>query len=125
MRKYIKLFAIILSLVMSAPLFARSLSNVERDGNWYRFYDETGKRYRSESVATTGELVGWSSSMVIFKNGNFFYVYDVEMKNRKGFSIPTYGEVIAVSGNTFTTRLGNWIYTYDRNGKKLNSRASH
>ncbi|MDE6258552.1 MAG: hypothetical protein K2M53_09250 [Muribaculaceae bacterium] len=125
MRKYIKLFAIISSLVMSAPLFARSLSNVERDGNWYRFYDETGKRYLSESVATTGELVGWSSSMVIFKNGNFFYVYDVEMKNRKGFSIPTYGEVIAVSGNTFTTRLGNWIYTYDRNGKKLNSRAAH
>ena len=99
MRKYIKLLAIILSPVMSVPLFARSLSNVERDGNWYRFYDETGKRYRTESVASTGELVGWSSSMVIFKNGNFFYVYDVEMKKRKGFSIPAYEEVIAISGN--------------------------
>ena len=81
MRKYIKLFAIVLSLVMSAPLFARSLSNVEREGNWYRFYDETGKRYRSESVATTGELVGWSSSMVVLISSLKSYLKNIKFQN--------------------------------------------
>lgn len=122
MKKFVTL---ILIFIMSVPLFGQSLSSVERDGNWYRFYDETGKQYKTESVASTGELLGRSASMVIFRNGNFFYVYDVDMKNRKGYSIPTYGEVIGISGSTFTTRLGNWIYTYDRNGKKLNSRAAN
>lgn len=125
MKNKILLTLLIVLASASASAFGRSLSNVESDGNWYRFYDENGKQYSSQSAASVGELVGWSSSMVIFRNGNFFYVYDIDMKNRKGYAIPTYGEVIAVSENTFTTRLGNWIYTYSREGKKLNSRPAN
>ena len=108
--------------MLAIPAMCRSISNVEKDGVWYRFYDETGKKYNSQSSAVLGELKGWSANLVIFQTGAFFYVYDPDMKKLLTCAVATYGDVIAVSGDTFTTQRDNWIYTYDKNGKKLNSR---
>lgn len=119
-----KVIILALGLLMSFPIFA-SISNIEKDGSWYRFYNENGKQYKSANVATYGELKGYSASLVIFQDGAFFYVYDSELKKLKSCAVATYGEVISVSGETFTTKMGNWIYTYDKSGKKLNSRAAN
>lgn len=112
----------ILALFTLITLEARSISDVQKDGAWYKLYDESGKQYKSVSVATYGELKGFSASLVVFENGAFIYVYDTDLKKILSGSTATYGEVISVSGNTFTTKSGNWIYTYDKSGKKLNSR---
>lgn len=119
-----KILTIITAIVLSLPMFA-SISNIEKDGSWYRFYNEDGKQYKSVSAATYGELKGYSASLVVFQDGAFFYVYDCDLKKIKSCALSTYGEVISVSGDTFTTKLGNWIYTYDKTGKKINSRASN
>ena len=120
MRKLI--ISLLIAGIAYIPAMSRSISNVEKDGVWYRFYDETGKKYKSQSSAVLGELKGWSANLVIFQNGAFFYVYDPDLKKLLTCAVATYGDVIAVSGDTFTTQRDNWIYTYDKNGKKLNSR---
>ena len=117
-----KLISLMLFVAVASTVEARSISHVEKDGVWYRFYDETGKKYNSQSSAVLGELKGWSANLVIFQNGAFFYVYDPDLKKLLTCAVATYGDVIAVSGDTFTTQRDDWIYTYDKNGKKLNSR---
>ena len=104
---------------------ARSISSIDKDGSWYRFYDENGSRYMTVGVSTVGELKGWSASIVIFQNGQVINVYDADMKRLLIGGVSTYGEVISVSGNTFTTKSGSWIYTYDKTGKRLNVRSAH
>lgn len=108
--------------MLAIPPMCRSISNVEKDGVWYRFYDETGKKYNSQSSSVLGELKGWNENLDIFQNGAFFYVYDPDLKKLLTCAVATYGDVIAASGDTFTTQRDNWIYTYGKNGKKLNSR---
>ncbi|MDE7413044.1 MAG: hypothetical protein K2N05_04530 [Muribaculaceae bacterium] len=120
MKKYLLL--LFLSFISFAGI-ARSISNVQKDGGWYRMYDENGKQYKSVSEGSYGELKGFSSSIVIFQYGDFLYVYDAELKKIFSGSVGIYGDVISVAGNTFTTKYGNWIYTYDKNGKKINSRV--
>lgn len=119
-----KLIVSILVATLALPIFA-SISNIEKDGSWYRFYNENGKQYKSVSAATYGELKGFSASLVVFQDGAFFYVYDSDLKKIKSCAVSTYGDVISVSGDTFTTKMGNWIHTYDKNGKKINSRATN
>lgn len=117
-----KLLIALMAVVMSLPMLA-SISNIERDGSWYKVYDENGKRYKTVSVSGYGELKGFSGSLAIFQRGSFYYIYNSDMKQIKSGSVSSYGDIISVSGDTFTTRRGNWIYTYDKNGKQLNSRA--
>ncbi|MCM1070904.1 MAG: hypothetical protein NC391_04650 [Alistipes timonensis] len=119
-----KLFIPLFGTLIAIPMFA-SISNIEKDGVWYRLYDENGKQYKSVSSSVMGGLKGYSASLVIFQDGAFFHVYDCDLKKLKSCAISTYGEVLSVSGDTFTTKLGNWIYTYDQNGKKINSRVSN
>lgn len=109
--------------LISATGFARSISDVQQDGAWYRIYDENGKQIHSVSAATYGELKGFSSTIIVFQDGGFFYVYDVNLKKQFSGAVATYGEVKSVAGNNFTTHYGNWVYTYDKTGKKINSRA--
>lgn len=103
---------------------ARSISNVERSGAWYYLYDENGKKYKSTSASSTGDLKGFSSSIIVFQRGAWIYVYDADLKKLHSGAVSAYGEVIAVAGDAFTTRRGAWIYTYDKKGKKLNSRPA-
>ncbi|MDE5870220.1 MAG: hypothetical protein K2H18_08295 [Muribaculaceae bacterium] len=120
MKKYLLLF-IFSIFSLTAP--ARSISDVQKDGTWYRIFDENGKLYKTVSEVTTGELKGFSSTIIIFQNGAFFYVYDTDFKKLFTGAVATCGEINSVAGNTFTTKYGNWIYTYDKNGKKINTRA--
>lgn len=111
-----------LALFTSITLEAKSISDIQKDGAWYKLYDASGNQYKSVSAAVYGELKGFSSSLVVFENGAFIYVYDADLKKTLSGATVTYGEVVSVSGDTFTTKSGNWIYTYDKTGKKLNSR---
>ena len=102
--------------------FARSISNIERSGSWYYIYDEQGKKVRTLSASSIGEVKGWSSDFFVTENGSWIYIYNIAGQRIKTLSKSSVGEVIAISGNTFTSRNGNWIYTYDINGKRINTR---
>jgi hypothetical protein len=122
MKKTILLFILVL-----APLFAfsRSISAIDRNGSWYYIYDENGKKYKTLSVSSVGDVVGWSATFFVAQNGSWIYLYDSEGRKYKTLSRSSTGDVIAVSGNTFVTRNGSWIYTYDASGKKISTRAAH
>ena len=55
-----KLFLLIFMGILSLTVMARTISYIEEDGMWYRFYDERGNRYKTKSASELGELVGWS-----------------------------------------------------------------
>ncbi|MDE7411296.1 MAG: hypothetical protein K2M94_04575 [Paramuribaculum sp.] len=117
-----KLIILFISLLISGSAFAQSISNVEQQGNWYNIYNHQGKKVKTLSAATIGEVKGWCSEFLIAQDGSWFSLYNADGKKLKTFNTNTVGEVISVSANTFTTKMGNWIYTYDANGKKLNTR---
>jgi hypothetical protein len=118
---------ILITILALTPLlsWARSISAIDRNGSWYYLYDENGRKYKTLSVNTTGNIVGWSASFFVAQNGSWIYLYDAEGRKYKTLSHSSTGDVIAVSGNTFVTRNGSWIYTYDASGKKINTRAAH
>lgn len=119
------LLTFILLLNFSVPLFAEVLSNVEDTGSWIYLYNNKGKKYKTLSKSSTGEILGYSSTFFVTQNGSWIYLYDADGKKYKTMSASTVGRVIGVAGNTFTSRNGNWIYTWDSNGKKISTRSAH
>lgn len=117
-----KLTILFISILLSASAFAQSISNIERQGSWYYVYNEQGKKVKTLSASSIGEVKGWCSDFFVAQSGSWISLYNADGKKLKTFNTNTIGEVISVSANTFTTKMGNWIYTYDANGKKLNTR---
>lgn len=117
------IIAILLLSIISLTAAARSISNVEQRGSWYYIYDEAGKKVKSLSVNTVGEVKGWCANFFVSQHGSWIYLYDINGRRLKTLSANTVGEIIAVSGDTFTSRKGNWIYTYDSTGKRIHTRS--
>lgn len=119
MTKYLALALI--GLMMATNM--HQISSVERSGSWIYMFDEHGKKYKTLSASTVGEVMGYSSTFFVSRNGSWVYLWDAEGKKYKTLSASTVGDVTGVSGDTFTSRNGSWIYTWDRNGKKINTRS--
>lgn len=120
MMKYLALALFGLTMVSRA----HRISSIEQSGSWIYMYDEAGKKYKTLSASSVGEVVGYSSTFFVSRSGSWIYLWDADGKKYKTISASTIGEVLSVTGDTFTSRNGSWIYTWDRNGKKINTRAA-
>lgn len=118
-----KLFVVLSLILSSLTMNSQSISSIEHSGSWYYLYDQNGKKTKTIS-ASSGELVGYSSSIFILRSGSWYYIYNAEARKEHTMSVSTVGEILSVTGDTFTSRNGSWIYTWNRQGKKINTRAA-
>ena len=116
------LIIIILSLVMG--MGTTRISSIDQGSTWIHLYNESGQKYKTLSVSSVGEIVGYSSTFFITRTNHWYHLWDADGKKYKTLSISSTGEIISVSGDTFTSRTTHWIYTWDRYGKKINTRAA-
>ena len=100
------------------------ISNVETNGSWVYMYNQNGKRYKTMSSSSVGEVKGFSATFFVSQNGSWIYLWDSEGKRYKTMSYSSVGDVVGVSGETFTSRSGSWIYTWSKDGKKINTRSA-
>ena len=122
MKKLILLFFLIIgSLAMSAE----KISSVETSGSWVYLYNEKGQKYKSLSVSTVGNVLGYSSEFFVSQNGSWIYLWNAEGRKYQTLSESTVGKVTGVAGDTFTSKNGSWIYTWNKEGKKINTRSAH
>ena len=117
---------LLLSIIIAMSIFSQDhkISSVETSGSWIYFYDANGRRYKTLSASTVGEIKGYSSDIVVTKSGSWIYVYDSEGKRITTLSASSVRDVMGVAGETFTARNGSWIYTFDKKGKKINTRTA-
>ena len=118
--KYLAMALIALMMAQGA----HKLSSVEQSGAWIYLYDDSGKKYKTLSASTVGNVLGYSYTFFVSRNGSWIYLWDSDGQKYKTMNATTVGEVIGVSGETFTSRNGAWIYTWDRKGNKINTRAA-
>ena len=111
-----------LALVLSTS--GHKISSVETSGSWVYLYDETGRRYKTLSVSSVGEVMGYSSTFFVTKKDAWIYLYDSEGRRYKTLSVSFVGDMTGVAGETFTSRNGAWVYTWNRDGKKIGTRAA-
>ena len=123
MRKALLLFLLIIGFASNAQ--QRQISYVKNDGSWYHVYDLNGRKITTFAKQSVGEVVGWSSEIIVTKSGAWYKILDPQGKTLKTMSEQTLGTVISVSGNTFTSRSGNWISIYDKTGKKLSTHPAN
>ena len=116
------LLSILAALSLAGP--QKKISFVENSGSWVYMYDESGRKYKTLSESSVGEVKGFSSDFFVTQKGSWVYLFDSEGRKYKTMSQSTVGDVIGVSGDTFTSRKGSWIYTWDRDGRKINSRTA-
>ena len=107
---------LILSLMISVTVFAqssqqRTISYIEMTETWVYIYDESGKRYYTDSRSRFGDVVGYSSTFFIIRRGSFYILYDPDIRTLKTMSISHVGEILGVAGNTFTARKGSFTTT--------------
>ena len=120
-----KKLLLILALAMGAgTMAAEQISSVETNGSWVYLYNSKGKRYKTLSTSSVGQILGYSSTFFVSQSGSWIYLFDSEGKKYKTMAKSSVGDVIGVAGDTFTSRSGSWIYTWDSNGKKINTRAA-
>ena len=121
-----KVFVFVLLLIgLSAAAQQRQISYVKNDGSWYHVYDTNGRKITTFAKQGHGEVVGWSSEIIVTKSGAWYKILDPQGKTLKTMSEQTLGTVISVSGNTFNSRSGNWINTWDKTGRKISSRPAN
>lgn len=121
-RKFISVAMLLMIAAVSA--LASGISSIERSGSWYYIYDDNGKKTKTLSVSSTGEVLGWGADYFVAQNGSWINLYDDNGRKYKTLSTSSIGRVQSVSATTFTTRSGNWIYTFDRSGKKVSTRSA-
>ena len=108
------------NLLCACLLLLTGISLVEKHGNWYYIYDETGHHTKSVP-ASIGSLRGFGADYFVVEKGNWYYLYDESGKRYKTLS-RSIGEMVAIGSKTFVVKKGNWLATYDRDGKKISSR---
>lgn len=119
-----KLFIGLIMAVASWPAMAEQISSVEESGSWIYVYNSQGKKYKTMSVSSVGNVLGYSSSIIVSQKGSWIYVYDADGKKLATMSTSTVGDVTGVAGETFTSRKGSWVYTWSKSGKKINTRSA-
>lgn len=106
------------------PIAAEQISSIDVTPSWVYLYNSQGRKYKTLSVSTVGEVMGYSSSIIVTRKGSWYYIYDADGRKVGTMSQSTVGDVIGVAGDTFTSRKGSWIYTWDKSGKKINTRPA-
>lgn len=119
-----KLFFAFLLLLGATLASAEEISSIETRNGWVYLYNARGSRYRTLSLSSTGNVVGYSSTFFVTEKGGWIYLYDADGRRYKTLAQSSVGNVTGVAGDTFTSRKGNWIYTWDKTGKRLNTRAA-
>ena len=103
---------------------AETLSSIDQTGTWIYLYNSQGRKYKTLSTSSVGEVLGYSSTFFVARNGAWIYLYDADGRKYKTLSVSTVGEVLGVAGDTFTSRNGAWIYTWSRDGRKISTRSA-
>ncbi|MBO4380311.1 MAG: hypothetical protein J5784_04845 [Muribaculaceae bacterium] len=116
------LFFLVTTVVFFATSTA-SISSVERDGSWYKIYNESGRLSHSIQ-ASVGELQGFGTDFFIVKSGSWYKIYTEKGKLYKSLLVSSVGEILSVGATTFTSRSGSWVYTWNRDGKRISSRQA-
>lgn len=119
-----KLLILFLLAMFGLSSKAEQISNVETNGSWVYLYNTKGKKYKTLSSSSVGNVKGFSSSFFVSQNGSWIYLWDSEGRKYKTLSKSNVGEIIGVAGDTFTSKNGSWIYTWNKEGKKINTRSS-
>ena len=60
---------LLIALLMgsSANAQQRQISYIDNAGSWYHVYDTNGKKITTLSSSAAGELIGWSSEIIVTK----------------------------------------------------------
>ena len=111
-------------LALCAGSFAR-ISDIEKNGSWYYLYDEKGKRYKTMSVASVGELKGHSGTFFIGMNGEWYYFFDEKGNRFMTKSVKEIGTIKSVTNSGFTSRNNGFIYTWDMKGRRTGTRPAN
>ena len=120
-----KIIFLIVLLASTVTVMAEQISSVETSVSWVYLYNSQGKKYKTLSSSSVGQVKGYSSTFFVSESGSWIYIWDSEGKKIHTLSKSSIGEVTGVAGDTFTSRSGNWIYTWNKEGKKINTRSAH
>ena len=55
---------------------AHQISGFERSGSRIYMFDEHGKKYKTLSASTIGEVMGYSATFFVSRNGSWVYLWD-------------------------------------------------
>ena len=120
-----RLTVLIIAILSILPMAAEQLASIETTGSWVYLYNPQGKRYKTLSASSMGQILGYSSSIIVTRSSSWIYIYDSDGKKIRTLSASSVGDVIGVAGDTFTSRSGSWIYTWNKEGKKISTRSAH
>jgi len=121
----IMMFSISKTAVGETYQSGKMIGYVEQTSSWVYLYDGQGRRYKTLSASSTGDVIGYSATFFISQKGSWIYLFDADGKRYKTLAASSVGEIVGVSAEGFVSRKGSWIYTFDRWGKRLNSRAAY
>ena len=102
------------------------ISDIEKHGDWYRVYSETGKEIKSMYAPSVGELVGSASNFFIMRRGDWYDLYNARNTRRSmhPLSEPLYPSTttgswwsMTIGSTRMTGLVRNW--TVDIHDKSL------
>ena len=108
----------ILSLqTLSAGTDKEEISSVEPYRNWYYVYDRNNEKIGSISNQE-GELIDYSSTIIILKKFNFYYFYNVKLERYAQKPVDAIGRIVSVSSSGFIGEKNGRKVPYDKYGNR-------
>ena len=52
------------------------ISSIDQGSTWIHLYNESGQKYKTLSVSSVGEIVGYSSTFFISRTTHWIYTWD-------------------------------------------------
>ncbi|MCH5238407.1 MAG: hypothetical protein J1E95_11530 [Muribaculaceae bacterium] len=71
-----KLLIFLLLALFGLPSKAENISSVETNGSWIYLWDSEGKKYKTFSKSTIGDIIGVAGDTFTSKNGSWIYTWD-------------------------------------------------
>lgn len=53
-----------------------AISDIEKSGSWYYLFDEDGKKYKTLSISSIGDIVSVSGDSFVAESGSWVHTYD-------------------------------------------------
>lgn len=88
------------------------LATVIQYGNTLDLRDRSGQSIANIGLGN-GQLVGYSSSLIVIQYGNSIVTYDGYGNKLGGSTIPNNHKIVGVFENGFNARVGNVMVVYD------------
>lgn len=98
-----------------------AISDIELQSNYYKVFDENGRKIADKHTSVVGDLKGFNSEYMVFMRGDYYAIYDEKFYKIVEKHKSTIGDFRNIT-NTINFERSGYVISFDENLKEISRR---